>query len=298
MPNQKKTTLIDSPNILYKKVRIKRKKKKKINSKKSFKKNMNSSSSSFKIGNNLNQENNLKEEIPNKVNNNEIKYYTDNEINLLTYNQAINIDIRTYFQYYISLIKTKQMIIFAFFTSNDYNSRNLKIGLFLFSFSLYYTVNSLFFQDSTIHYIYEKSGSFDLEYQIPKIMYTTMISSFISFIIRLFSLSEKKVIEAKRNINYIETNNVSKALKIQFALFFALTILFLAFFWYYLSCFCAVYQNAQMTLLKDTLISYGLYMIYPLGISLIPGFFRIPALRDKKQNKNFLYNFSKLIQMI
>ena len=39
-------------------------------------------------------------------------------------------------------------------------------------------------------------------------------------------------------------------------------------------------------------------MIYPMGINLIPGLFRIPALRDKKNNKKILYNISKIIQMI
>ena len=136
-----------------------------------------------------------------------------------------------------------------------------------------------------------------MEYQIPKIIYTTLISSFISFIVRYFSLSEKKVIEGKKNID-MKTEDINKVLKIKFFLFFILTILFLILFWYYLSCFCAVYHNTQMTVLKDTLISYGLYMVYPLGLCLIPGIFRIPALRDKNSDRQLLYNFSKFMQMI
>ncbi len=48
--------------------------------------------------------------------------------------------------------------------------------------------------------------------------------------------------------------------------------------------FCAVYANTQTHLLKDTFSSFGLSLVYPFGINLIPGLFRIYALRDPKKN--------------
>ena len=76
-----------------------------------------------------------------------MEYYNDTELNSLEYKTALEIDKRTYFQYYISLIKKKQILIFTFYPTNDYNSMIIKICLFLFSFVLYYTVNALFFND-------------------------------------------------------------------------------------------------------------------------------------------------------
>jgi hypothetical protein len=64
-----------------------------------------------------------------------IKNYTDNEINSLVYKEAIIIDNRTFLQYYISLLKSKHILIFSFYT-NDYNSKIIKITFFLFSFTL------------------------------------------------------------------------------------------------------------------------------------------------------------------
>ena len=61
----------------------------------------------------------------------------DQEINFLEYNKAIKIDKRTYFQYYFSLLKRRQLLLFAFFPNNDYNIIELKISLLLLSFSLY-----------------------------------------------------------------------------------------------------------------------------------------------------------------
>ena len=71
---------------------------------------------------------------------------------------------------------------------------------------------------------------------------------------------------------------------------------FLLFFWYYISMFGAIYKNTQLYLLKDTLMSFGLSLIIPLGFYLFPGLFRIPALSNPKNKRLCLYNFSKILQ--
>ena len=79
--------------------------------------------------------------------------YNDYELNTLSYDIALKYDKRKYIEYYFSLLRIKHIIIFTFYTSNDYNSKTIKISLFLFYFSLYYTINALFFNDSTMHKI-------------------------------------------------------------------------------------------------------------------------------------------------
>ena len=74
--------------------------------------------------------------------------------------------------------------------------------------------------------------------------------------------------------------------------------IFLIFFWFYISCFCSVYRNTQLHLIKDTLVSFGLSFIYPIFINLVPGIFRIPSLKAPNKDKNCQYLFSKLIQII
>ena len=56
-------------------------------------------------------------------------------------------------------------------------------------------------------------------------------------------------------------------------------------------------MNTQFHLLKDTLMSFGLSLIYPFIINLLPGLFRIPSLSDTKNKRMYLYNFSKFIQI-
>ena len=190
------------------------------------------------------------------------------------------------------------MIIFKFFTNNDYNSKIIKFNLFLFSFALYFTINALFFNDTSIHKIYKDQGIFDFVYQIPQIVYSTIITSLINKVINYLSLSEKNIIKIKeKTINIIEeSQKIIKCLIIKFILFFILAFIFLILFWYYLSCFCAVYQNTQYYLIKDTLMSYGLSLIYPFILNLIPGLLRIPSL--KNNNREALYKISLIVQLI
>ena len=62
--------------------------------------------------------------------------------------------------------------------------------------------------------------------------------------------------------------------------------------------FGAIYRNTQFHLLIDTLISFGLSLLYPFIINLLPGLFRIPSLSNHKNKKECLYKFSKILQVI
>ena len=121
-------------------------------------------------------------------------------------------------------------------------------------------------------------------------------------LIRYFSLSEKNILEFKQHmnkINYkIKSKKLLKCLKIKFFFFFIFSFLFLALFWYYLSSFCAVYRNSQKYLIQNTIVSFGLSLIYPIGFNLIPGMFRIPSLKDENKNKKCIYDLSKIMQFL
>jgi len=70
------------------------------------------------------------------------------------------------------------------------------------------------------------------------------------------------------------------------------------FFWYFISCFCAAYKNTQLILIEDTLISFTTSMIYPFGLKLLPGIFRIPALRAPKKDMKYMYKISRLLNIL
>ena len=231
-----------------------------------------------------------------------IKELNDQELNSLDYNEALEYDKRTYFQYYISLLRKKHLILFTFIPTNDYNLISLKISLFLVSFSLYLCINAFFFNDDTMHKIYKDSGAYNILYQIPQILYSSVISSIINLILKTLSLSEKDILKIKEEkdlkTTVMKSKNIEKCIKIKFVIFFIISLLLMLFFWYFISCFCAVYNNTQIILFKDTLISFALSMLYPFGLNLLPGIFRIPSLRAEKKDKICLYSFSRIIALI
>ena len=174
----------------------------------------------------------------------------------------------------------------------------IKNSLFFFSFGLYYTVNALFFTDSTMNKIYEENGEYDFIYEIPKILYSNLICTAINLIAKILSLSQKDIlsIKTKKEEEILENKviNIKKRLKIKFIIYFIISFLFLFIFLFYTSCFCAVYKNTQLYLIKDTLISFSLSLLYPFAYYLVPGIFRIPALRNT--NMEFIYKVGGLLQ--
>ena len=224
------------------------------------------------------------------------------ELNNLEYEEAVLVDKRTYCQYYAGLIKKKQLIFFTFFPVEDYNLISIKIASFFLQFSLYLAVNAFFFTDKTMHQIFINNGKMDLEYHILQLIYTSLISTVINILIRYLSISENNILLIKQvksmSLSHERATKAKTNLTIKFTLFFIVSFILIIFFWYFLSCFCAVYTNTQIILIKDTLFSFLLSMIYPFGTNLIPGVFRVLALRASKSDKKCLYEFSQILSIL
>ena len=311
-PKKKSNDLIEKKNILNINISqyqsdksIKLKKKKKPNKKrKKEKKNKEASESKTKIvqkdravNNNLNE---IKETSIIKYK--QILKYNDRELNSLIYTEALKKDNRTYFNYYISILKIGNLFLFSFFPNNDYNFPAIKKFLFFYFFAVHITINALFFDDSTMHKIYTDEGSFNFIYQIPHIIYSSLISLAINALIKYLSLSEKNILDLKHNDDLdnlnIRSNKISRNLGIKFLSFFIISFLLLSLFCYYIICFCGIFENTQIQLIKDSLISFGFSLLYPFLIYLIPGIFRIISLKNKKGGRKYLYQFSGLFELL
>ena len=227
--------------------------------------------------------------------------YTDIEMNLFSYEEATKNDFRTYCQYYVSLLKTKHILIFTFCGGNDYNSKIIKIYIFFFTFAINYTVSAMFYTDDTMHKIYIDDGSFDFTYQLPKMLYSLIISSLLKLILGSLGLYGQSLIEIKNSKKKIFNKNIIKismGITHKIILFFLITFLLLFFMWIYLGCFCFVYKNTQIHLLMEVTSSFSFSFITSLLIYLLPGIFRISALKERKGNKACMFKFSKLLQML
>ena len=225
---------------------------------------------------------------------------------------ALKYDKREFCEYYFSLIRTKQLIFFSFCDFKDYNSGVVKKFIFFLSFALDYTINALFFTDKTMHQIYQDVGKYNIIYQLPYITYPAIISTVIvRVMLSTFVLTEKSVLEVKnQKTKSLAENKKKQALKciiIKFVIFFALNLILLVAFWYYLTCFNALYTNTQVDLIINTVISFVMSCIYPFFINIIPTIFRIDILKNKSKNKmsanemkdsEYTYKISQWLQIL
>ena len=222
------------------------------------------------------------------------------ELNSLEYKEAFKLDKRDFFQYYSSLLKYNHPLFSTFCTYDDYNSQIIKVFLFFFSFSSDLTINALFFNDDTMHKIYQDKGEYNLIYQLPKILLSTLISKIIDTLIKNLALFQDNIVALKyeRNKNKIKKvyDYILKIIKIKFHIFFITAFIILSCFWYYIICFCGIYVNTQIHLIKDSIISFNTSLVYSFTIYLIPCIFRVCSLRRKKPTGKILYKFSSFIE--
>ena len=87
-----------------------------------------------------------------------------------------------------------------------------------------------------------------------------------------------------------------KRIILKYIIFFCLGLIFLLFFWYYLSSFGAVYQNTQIYIIKNTSICLAISISYPFIINILPAAFRISALSGKK--RKCMYKISKILEFV
>ena len=228
-------------------------------------------------------------DIPNKQESN----LDDLDLNNLKYEKAVDLDKRTLFQIYWSRLKSKHMIIYTFFSWHDHNLIYIKVARFIFLICTSMAMNVIFFSDSSMHKLYVDYGVYNFLQQIPQIIYSSLVSLVIEILIGFLSFTDNNIYQI-RQIEEFEPEKIKKIfkkMKIKLIMFFVVTFLFFAFYWYLISSFCAVYTNTQVTYIKDSVSSFCLGLVYPFIIQFFFALLRIFALRDKNSCSSFLYKF-------
>ena len=227
--------------------------------------------------------------------------YSEFELDDLEYSVALEYDKRTLFNFYMCLVKREHLIVFTFIYCKDFNLISIKLSLFVFSICLDMTTNLLFFNDDSMHKIYLDYGKYNFISQIPQIIYSTIISETMDVFLKYLSLSEKEIYETKKYNNpkvaIDEVKKLIRCLKIKFFFFFFICFVFMIFFWYFISIFCAIYENTQFILFKDCAFSLLISLLYPFLLYFIPAILRIISLRSPKKDKECMYKISNIFPL-
>ena len=195
------------------------------------------------------------------------------ELNNLDYNDACELDHRGFCKTYCSVLFREHVFLFTFFTWKDFNLFYIKIERFLTLLCIEMTMNGLFFIHESMHRKYVEGEELTFAQKLPQLLFTLIASHIIEVILCFFGMTDVHVYEIKslaKNENNKENRekviNIIDKMKNKLVWFFVFTFLLFLFNWYFISAFCAVYQNTQKIFLRDSGISFLMSMIDPFII--------------------------------
>ena len=249
--------------------------------------------------------------------NNETIYIFENdfEINMLPFEEALKCDKRTKCDIYCSYLKSHQLFLFSFLDYNSYNSAIMKPTVFFLSFIYHYGFSACFFTDEILDQIYQEEGKYNMANLLPYTLCASIICIvLIKLLVSFLLVTERDILSVKREKTEErakeEKIKVMKCICLKFICFFFVNILLLILFWFYLTCFNAVFPNTQTFLAINTIISFALTNLLPFAIYVIPTLFRDDILSNKKlknikvktsieyKDAQYIYSISQYFQMI
>ena len=226
--------------------------------------------------------------------------YDDYELNNLDYLEAIEYDNRTFFRIYWSLLKREHLIIFTFFSWNDYNIFSIKLTRFFHAICTDMVLNVFFFSDESMHNVYQSGGAYNFFEQLFQMVISTIVSQLLQIFLNYLTMTDIHYYMIKS----LDKNNISKekvlsiinCIRYKLIIFYIFVFMLFLFYWYVVTAFCAVYENTQRIFITNSLLSFFMGLIYPFAIYLIPTGLRILSLSVKtKKNLNVIYFLSNII---
>ena len=228
----------------------------------------------------------------------ESKYILDN----YDYECAIEYEKRSFCRIYYICLLSYENILNTFFFKSSLEIKPLKLTLFIFSYLCDLALNGLFYFNENISDRYHYNGNNLFWFTLLNNLTIDLTSSLVSYILvklldflidskesieDLFRKHEKKMRKNKKykvkNTNiikiYQELKKIYKILKIKIAFYIIFEFLFLLFFLYYITAFCEVYKNTQISWLYDSFISFLISIGVEFFISFLVAIFYIISVK-------------------
>ena len=209
----------------------------------------------------------------------DVNKYLEENNEFTDYDEVIEEDKRTFFEYYKDKIIDNQIIINAFFIKEETKPKSIKIALFILYLDLYLLMNGIFYSDSYISEIFNSTKKETLLSFISRsyyrFIYALTFTKIIEFITKFFLVENneiRKILLRKRKNKRSLKNEILKLLKRickKINILLVINYIIIIFSWYYISCFNNVYPNIKIEWIKSSLFIIFIVQILPF----ILGFF-------------------------
>ena len=222
------------------------------------------------------------------------------------YREAIKYDKRSFCRIYYICILTKENILNIILINSPLELKSLRICLLIFAYSCDFALNTLFYFNTNISDKYYYNGNNKFFYTIFNNISISVISTFISLVLLIFfkilttskdsieELFRKEERKMRKDSNYMvnfikrkqilmNVYEIIKILKIKIIIFFIFEFSIMLFFFYFVTAFCEVYKQSQISWISDSLVSFFLSFPIEFGTAfLIAVFYKISVKKKCK----------------
>ena len=209
----------------------------------------------------------------------------------MDFDDVIKKDKRKFFEYYCESIKQKQLIINTFIVKEPLKPITIKMMLFIMNILLYFVINGLFYNEEYISEVYhleeeEKFFSF-FKRSVNRIVYTTIVTVIVNFIIEFFYIEEKKL---KGIFNREKEDLISlqcevalliKNIHNSYISYIILSFILFFMFLYYILCFNYVYPYIQGEWIKSSIIIVIIIQLLSFLYSIVETILRVISFQLK-----------------
>ena len=195
------------------------------------------------------------------------------------YEDAIKYDKRSFMRIYYICILSKENILNIFLIKSPLELRSIRWIIFILIYSCDFALNTVFYFNDHISDKYHYEGNHLYLFTTFNNFIISFISTLLSFSIvnalqlltnskddveDLFRVEEKKMrqnkkykVSFKRRKQILKTiYQINKKLKIKIIIFLILEFLIMLFFFYFVTAFCEVYKNTQISWIIDSFVSF------------------------------------------
>ena len=240
-------------------------------------------------------------DIDKKSNKSQIYEYESDELNELPFKKALKYDKRGFCKYYWNILMFSHIILNVFFRHNDYNLFSVKLGLLFMTFPINLTFNIFFYTNKSmkLSYIRSMDDISNFWSNIANTVYSSLLSTTLLIILKFICLTHNSVraLRKIKDVNYARKKSICvlRCIKIRVTIYYLLSFAFVGGFGFYVLCFCAVFENTQKELVKSTLTSWLISLLYPLAICLATSIVRKLAFKCRNR---VLYTIKLLLQFL
>ena len=208
------------------------------------------------------------------------------DLTQLSFEEAIILDKRTFKQIYWDYLLQSQIILSHFYADLILELRYIKIILLVINCSIQFFFNCFFYTDEYISDVYHRNGVISFFSDLPKVIYSILISFIINTILKFLSYYKDDLIKIVFEENDLEmywekSKKILKNFYYRINIFIIIVFIFELFFWYYCTAFCAAYPNNQKLLIFSVFQDYIINLLLPFILCLFLSFLRQLSIQKK-----------------